>query len=887
MSRFANKTRLALESLEDRCLPSATALPWPDAQHLTISFAPDGTDIAGSESALYRILDSVAATQTWQTEMLRAFQTWVIHGNVNVGLVADSGEAFGTAGALQGDSRFGDIRIGTYPLSSEVVAVASPFDFLAGTWSGDVKLSEAFVEQGYALADLFSVMLHEAGHSFGLSHNDDPNSVMYEHLAGHTQLSPEDIAAFQELYGSRQADEFDSRRSNDTMADAALLSKTSVLGDLTTEDDVDWYSFHVQGKETDIRVGLKMSGFSLLSARLSVFDGDGRLIGTAESSGPLDGDLEVQFTRTAASVRDYYVKVEKARDDVFGIGAYELQVSTQAAPSKPTTPSAPGRTDDNDTLQSAVNLLAKTARTDLRFDYFTEGVLEDAGDVDYYRFKSPSAHPDGSTMTVIVWSSDGNNWRPVVDLYDAKGNPVQAELLVNDNGTYVLQLPDPQANDFYYAGVRQRAASAAESVSYSLGIDFSTRHVELTKLAGLVPIGLVANQELGVLHVVQSQLFHFVIEPQQFTAHEGLWFLVVSDSNGFVSRIPFSPDEARSFSLYLTQGDYRFEIDAPSNGGSGLLALSGIGLTNPVGPEAVDPTLSAIGANISASFSAWWEFSTGFLAGLSSAPATQSAEAPTPSGSFASPTKTVTNDLVESGNTRLPADGILAQKVVSSILQLSSPSAALNHDPTSGGMLPTGSIMLAPIANAPKVVQPKLLDESPSATNSKKLPIARLPTSGTSNTKSEDADPSIIITEWWSRLTGLGDWAWWLRWPELKIVPAEPVHQSGQSDKGGIAEQRAEASGQLAAVPPAQREDAYSSNQSLVEPDRAQARSPVVNVWLTIPRLLYLFWAMTLGFASLPFFRRLWGRSTNRDETGSPSDTSFSGTNGSPVKRRR
>ena len=37
--------RLCLTRLEDRCTPATWGNPWPDAAHLTLSFAPDGTHL--------------------------------------------------------------------------------------------------------------------------------------------------------------------------------------------------------------------------------------------------------------------------------------------------------------------------------------------------------------------------------------------------------------------------------------------------------------------------------------------------------------------------------------------------------------------------------------------------------------------------------------------------------------------------------------------------------------------------------------------------------------------------------------------------------------------------------------------------------------------------
>src|SRR5262245_13396170 len=96
----------AFECLEDRSLPATSGIPWPDAGHLTLSFAPDGTPTLLGTNSVAATMGQAGTAAQWQREILRAFQTWAVNANINIGLVADGGQAFNTVGAVQGDSRF-------------------------------------------------------------------------------------------------------------------------------------------------------------------------------------------------------------------------------------------------------------------------------------------------------------------------------------------------------------------------------------------------------------------------------------------------------------------------------------------------------------------------------------------------------------------------------------------------------------------------------------------------------------------------------------------------------------------------------------------------------------------------------------------------------------
>ena len=154
---------------------------WPDARSLSVSFPSDQADIGHYDNSLRQVFDQVADRREWQEATLRAFQTWAVKANLNIGLVADRGDDFGTTGLASNDPRFGEFRLARF-LKRESSPMQRPSNRGAGTWSGDILLNTqvnyflgkwfdgvlpavpAANEKGPAV-ELFSVMLHEAGNA--------------------------------------------------------------------------------------------------------------------------------------------------------------------------------------------------------------------------------------------------------------------------------------------------------------------------------------------------------------------------------------------------------------------------------------------------------------------------------------------------------------------------------------------------------------------------------------------------------------------------------------------------------------------------------------------------------------------------------------------------
>jgi Matrixin len=612
---------LCLELLEDRLTPATFGNPWPDASHLTLSFAPDGTPVDGATSTLQQTLNAVAPTAAWQREILRAFQTLAVQANINIGVVGDQGLALGSPGRPQGDNRFGDIRLVGEPLSTDSeMAIASPFEFTSGTWAGDVRLATnaAFGINKAGTVDLFTAMLHEAGHTLGLDHSPDPASVMYENYLGpRTGLSAGDIANIQALYGARTPDIFEGAAGNNTLASASSLSLPSnpdgSLGigldaDLTSSTDIDVYKFSVPLNYGGLTVSLQTAGLSLLISKITLLDSSGNVVSTAAATNPQNGNLVIKVSQLQV-LKTYYLKVERNSSDVFGIGGYHLNITLSPLLSSlistltgtTTTITSTLLNNDlhtNDSFLTA-GLLSTlgTNQTDSRFDYAYRASISDSSDVDFYKIKAPMP-PAGWTnvMTAMVWGMDNGGLIPNVSVYDANQNVVPADILVNENGVKTVQVVGAVGGANYYVKVAADQPKGPNNVgNYFLGIDFSTKAVQLNIfLQGALD---ASNTQISpVLNVQQNTLFHFVLSADA-NADVAVNLTIVDQNGVTVSTIIAQRGKPLSLTYMFLKGAYTFRISAVATSSAPppplTFSLTGLDLTDPIGPQPDDPTMSS------------------------------------------------------------------------------------------------------------------------------------------------------------------------------------------------------------------------------------------------------------------------------------------------------
>lgn len=627
MSRHSH---LRVERLEDRSLPAVFGVPWQDPGHLTISFAPDGTPIAGHGSDLFASLDRVQPRAAWQRAVLEAFQKWAAHANLDFGVRADSGEAFGTPGLVQLDPRFGDIRVGGNPMASEVLAIASPPDpAVSGTWSGDVLFNTAYRFDGNPYS-LHAVALHEAGHALGLGNSSDPNSVMYTlYDRTRTQLSGEDAARIRALYGTRAADSYEGALGNNTRARASAFrlpaqyrGETPVVafGDVTAAADVDFFRFTVptDGNNDDLTdrtatVRLQTAGASLLAPRLTVIDSAGRVL-AARTSAAFTGDtLQVSLANLTEGAT-YFVRVQAAAQDAFGVGRYGLSVrfdntssvSDQvigALLSGPFNRLGPDAIDaffrnSGDVLVSgeeavetpatATPLAGTAGYSGTRFEAVAS--ITKTEDVDVYRVVAPAT---GGVLTATAWTPDRTGFQPRVAVLDANGAAVPARVLANGDGTSTLQVDNAAAGATYFLRVTLDAAATQDKGNYFVAAGFGSVASPLSTFArgALHEADRTATSRV---YVGQAQLFHFVLTAGPGNEGTSVRMTITDAGETVVYAVEARAGQSASrSSVLLRPGAYTVRVEVENPGGPPITyTIRGSVQSNPVGPATIDPTLA-------------------------------------------------------------------------------------------------------------------------------------------------------------------------------------------------------------------------------------------------------------------------------------------------------
>jgi hypothetical protein len=439
-----------LEPLEDRLVPYVlSGYTWANP-NVSVSFMPDGTLISSSyPSNLFAVYNAAYPQATWQRQVAIALQSWADVSNLNFHFVADDGSPQGTAGLAQGDSRFGDIRIGGYNMGSGILGLG--WNPGSTTTAGDVELGTASAFAIGSIPDLASVVMHEVGHAIGFNHSLASPAVMEGGLWG-TYPGPyaDDIAGVQAMYGARKPDAYDAAASNDTLATATALTLSyggvAINADISTMTDVDYYKVTAPaGTDGTLTVSVDARNLSLFDPKVSVFNSSGTLLATASAS--TYGDVATVNLTGLVAGQTYYLQAAGATTDVFGMGAYKLTAQFGGIPQPP--PIGPDRFEPNNTLATATNLgkVSSASQTGL--------TLSSTTDLDYYGFVSAGK----GTFTVSVTPTQGsgmlglsvlNAQQTVLASGQSQTGGVTLSVSLASGTQYYLKVSSPSGSLFVY-----------------------------------------------------------------------------------------------------------------------------------------------------------------------------------------------------------------------------------------------------------------------------------------------------------------------------------------------------------------------------------------------------------------------------------------------------
>jgi hypothetical protein len=450
--------RLSVEPLEERlAMYAVNGASWSNP-NLSFSYVPDGTSSDGYTSTLFSKLDAVAPRAVWQHEFARALQTWANVSNLNFHEVADSGTPSGGSGAQ------GDIRLAAIPNGGSLAYAYYPST--SYTIGGDVFLA---TEYNFAVGsdyDLYSVLLHETGHSLGLSHAS--GSVMNASYQGVlTGLTSDDIAGIRSIYGARSDDAFDAAARNDSLAAATVLTLDSsgvksLTGDLTSLGDIDYYRVTAPtSSDGTLRVSVDARDISLLQGRVLVYDASGHLLSSSDAA-TYEGQAEANLTGITAG-QTYYVVADGAVSDAFGMGKYGLTIafgggSTPPPPQPPPSGIAADRFESNDSLSAASSLGKFNSRTEIGL------TLHTSTDQDAFAF---TAKTSGTYRIATTFASATGEHE--LRIYDSQRNLIAGgtgaslDLVLTAGRRYFVQVGSPSGTlDTYDLAIQKYSGTSTK-----------------------------------------------------------------------------------------------------------------------------------------------------------------------------------------------------------------------------------------------------------------------------------------------------------------------------------------------------------------------------------------------------------------------------------------
>lgn len=490
--------------LEDRQLLATAGVDyvlsgykWSNPSRITYSIAPDGVTWISGTNTIDAAFDAKFGAGNWEREIARALATWQAAADINIVPVADARYDENALGASQGDPRFGDIRIGGVAMGEQKILAQTYYPPPQGTTAGgDVEIN---LSMNYGIGrdfDLFSVVLHETGHSLGLGHPSSSSEVMRAVYGGVVDgLDDGDLYGIRAIYGARGVDAYEAQGYGKTSSrpidmTAPLTTSntfTSQAASLDVIGETQWFSFvapsYAGGSWS---VTASASNVSMLSPKVTVYNDAGNVLGSASDPSKWSDDATARMSSLVPG-RRYYAAVTGATNDVFAVGAYNLTVSVSGSPavarpttpivSAPTTPTAPAPslpttpTTTGPVYPTTVVVLPdrfelnNSSKTATRLGRVTQatyaGLTLPAADVDFFAFQAGAAG-------VYQVSASG----AVVQILNARGKVVaqgsgSAAVSATRNASFTVrvQAPGTESVSSYTLNIAATPAAQRRSVA--------------------------------------------------------------------------------------------------------------------------------------------------------------------------------------------------------------------------------------------------------------------------------------------------------------------------------------------------------------------------------------------------------------------------------------
>lgn len=593
------------EQLEDRKLLAAFGNAWVDPRSISISFPSEHTPVGSAKNDIRSTLDAVAPRLEWQTAILRAAQTWAENANINIGLVPDRSDSFGAVGLATNDPRFGEIRIGAFPQNSVIASAVANLP-ISGTWGGDIlfdstqkwSVSNANSEHATtgtdaasraATVDLYTIALHEIGHSLAIAESTSTAPVMSPVYTGpRSYLTAADIAAVQAVYGVRQ-DPFEATPNNTTATATPLAFNSSstaaarleVPGSLRDSSDVDVYSFQTLPGRTSATVTLWAAGISLLDSEVEVRTSSGGRVDLQRAESIFRNNVRISLNQLSAG-ETYYVTVRKNNNTAFAVGDYRLDLDFRSPSQLSSVIPVPhdadpytvrrrvANTESASILQALSNTLldpettanetpasATSLSTALGFilnsQYEAVGSLASASDRDFYTIKAPAVV--GGVLSVDLAPIGVTPVNAELYVMNSAGDRLAARMIKNADGTIQIQVQQPVASATYLICVRTAPNASVASGNYVLTANFSTVAADMTTVQQSSV--LLGQHKTVLLTSNKSQFFRIDLEAGAGEARQGAQLSLIDAATGEpVKALGVVAGTTGSMFVWLPVGEY-------------------------------------------------------------------------------------------------------------------------------------------------------------------------------------------------------------------------------------------------------------------------------------------------------------------------------------------